>query len=307
VRTGANFKNNFGNGPRATPTVHDGAVYALGANGDLVAVQAADGAELWRHDLGEKYGAEPPRWGVSTSPLVEGDLLVVDVGGSGSVVAFDRKSGAEVWASQSEKAGYSAPLAIDAAGARQLLVFAGRALVSLNPANGERYWKLEWITSYDVNASTPIFLPPDRVFISTGYDKGAAMLKLVENGDGVRVEELWSNREMRNKFSSSVLWDGHLYGFDEATLKCLDPQTGSTLWRERGLGHGSLMIADGHLIVLSDKGKLVLAEATPKGYNEKATAQVFEGKTWTVPTLAGGRLYLRNEEELVALDVSGRR
>ena len=306
VRTGASFKDSYGNGPRATPTLDGGVVYALNASGDLVAVRAADGGVMWKLDLRKSFGAKVPHWGLSGSPLIEGDLLIVNAGGDAgrSVLALDKKTGKLRWSARDDKAGYAAPIAMTVAGVRQVLVFVGDKIVSLNPADGTTYWELGWKTDWGVNATTPILLEGDRVFLSTGYDKGAIMLKLRKEGDGVVAEELWRSREMRNKFSSSVLYGGMLYGFDEGTLKCVDPDKGTTLWRQRGLGHGSLFAVDGKLIVLSDRGKLVLADATPEGYIELGAVQAFKTKTWTVPTLAGGRLYIRDEKEIVAFDVS---
>jgi outer membrane protein assembly factor BamB len=306
VRTGSNFKNSYGNGPRATPTLDGGVVYAMSSSGDLFAVRASDGEVVWKLDLRERYGAKPPRWGLSGSPLVEGDLLIVNPGGADgrSILALDKKTGELRWSVRDDKAGYAAPVAMTLAGVRQVLVFVGDKVVSLDPADGRTLWELGWKTDWGVNASTPILLKGDRVFLSTGYDRGAVMLKVSKSDQNVVAEELWRNREMRNKFSSSVLYEGMLYGFDEATLKCVDPEDGTTHWGERGLGHGSLFAVDGKLIVLSDKGKLVMATATSEKYEELAAAEVFETKTWTVPTLAGGRLYLRDEKEIVAFDVS---
>jgi len=306
VRTGASFKDSYGNGPRATPTLDNDVLYALGSSGDLVAVNAKDGAIVWKNNLRESFGAKAPRWGLSGSPLIEGDLLIVNTGGDNgrSILAFDRKTGKLRWSARDEPAGYAAPIAMTLAGVRQILVFVGDKLVSLDPADGSTHWELGWKTDWGINASTPILLEGDRVFLSTGYERGAIMLGVRKQDDGLVAEELWRNREMRNKFSSSVLYGGMLYGFDEGTLKCVDPEDGTTRWRQRGLGHGSLLAADGMLIALSDRGKLVLADATPEGYVELGAIEAFKTKTWTVPTLAGGRLYLRDEKEIVALDVS---
>jgi outer membrane protein assembly factor BamB len=231
----------------------------------------------------------------------------MDVGGKAgsSIVAFEKKTGSEVWRSQNDTAGYSAPVAMTVAGRRQVVFFTGTTLVSLSPEDGALLWKQDWKTSYDVNASTPIFIPPDRVFVSSGYDVGAAVYRVETDGKQVRIEQVWQNREMKNKFSSSVLHEGHLYGFDEKTFKCIDAATGETKWQSRGLGHGSLIFADGHLFVLGDEGTLALVEATSEAYREKGRVQIFDDKTWTVPTLSGGKLYLRDEKQLVALDVSG--
>ena len=302
VRVGGKFKEMFGDGPRSTPTVDAERVYVLGARGMLYALGSSDGKEIWKRDLGEEFGAPIPKWGFSTSPLVEGERLLVNVGGAGgsSIVAFDKSDGKELWRSQEDKAGYSTPIAITIGERRQVVFFTGNNLVAVSPEDGRLLWKQPWKTSYDVNAATPVFVPPDRIFVSSGYDVGGAVYRV---GAG-EVVEVWRNREMKNKFSSSVLHQGQLYGFDEKTFKCVDAANGETRWESRGLGHGSLLYADGHLIVLGDKGTLILVEATPEGYREKARFQVFKGKTWTMPTLSGGRLYVRDEKQLVALDLS---
>lgn len=301
--TDVNFTDMHGSGPRSTPTVDGEVVYVLSAKGKLHALAAKDGTPIWMRDLVKEFGANAPRWGYSSSPLIEGKLLLLDVGGSGgsSIVAFDKQSGKTVWRSQSDQAGYSTPIAVTIEERRQVVFFTGTKVVALSPDDGSLLWKQPWKTSYDVNAASPVFIPPDRIFISSGYDVGAAVYRVTTSG----VEQVWRNREMKNKFSSSVLYEGHLYGFDETTLKCIDAASGEMRWRARGFGHGSLVYADGRLIVLGDEGTLALVQATAEEFREGARARIFAGKTWTVPTLAGGKLYLRDEKEIVALDVSG--
>ena len=303
---GDKWKDMMGSGPRSTPTVADGVVYVLGAHGVLAAIDTGTGKELWRQELSETLGSRPPTWGVSTSPLVEGDLLILDAGGrSGhSIVALERRTGKLAWHTESDKAGYATPLPLTVGGSRQVVMFTGTQVVSIDPADGRVLWKRPWKTSYDVNAATPVFIAPNRLFVASGYSTGGAMFELEVNGANTHVTKLWTSPKMRNQFSSSVYYEGHIYGFDNATLKCLDARTGEEKWAVReGFGHGSLTLADGHLYVLGDRGKLALVEATPEGYREKGASQALKGKCWTVPTLAGGHLYLRNEKQLVALDV----
>lgn len=299
------YTSDMGNGPRSTPTVDAGTVYALSANGKLVALNAANGKKVWEKDLADEFDARLPGWGASTSPLVEGNLLLVDVGGSGgkSLVAFDKKTGKTVWTSQNDKAGYSAPIAITVGGVRQVIFFTATSVVSVAPATGKAFWRIPWRTDWDVNAAAPIFVAPDKLFISSGYGVGAALYKLKGGG---QPEEIWKSRGMKNQFSSSVLHNGTIYGFDDTTFKAIDAATGKDLWRQRGLGHGSLILADGHLAVLSERGKLVLVEATPAAYKEKGSVEILSGKCWTAPTLANGKLYVRNEEEMKALDWTGK-
>ena len=303
------YQSDMGNGPRSTPTVDGDLVYVLSANGKLAALGAKDGRKVWERDLRKELGARVPGWGVSTSPLVEGNLLLVDVGGSSgkSLAAFDKKTGKVVWTSQSDSAGYSAPIAVTVGGVRQVIFFTGTSVVSVSPKDGRLFWRVPWRTDWDVNAATPIFVAPDKVFISSGYGVGAALFQIKAAGGKAEVDEVWRSRGMKNQFSSSVLHNGTIYGFDDSTFKAIDAATGKEHWKQRGFSHGSLIAADGHLVVLSERGcDLALVEATPQDYREKGRTEVLSGKCWTAPTVANGRLYLRNEEELVALDWTGR-
>jgi hypothetical protein len=194
---------------------------------------------------------------------------------------------------------------VDIQGVRQVLFFTGSSLVSVTPVDGKVLWSVPWKTSYDINAAMPVLVAPDKVFISSGYDTGAAVYQIKKSGSTWSTEEVWKSSVMKNHYNSSILYEGHLYGFDDSTLKCINALTGEESWKQRGFAKGSLLLADGHLLVLSEEGLLALVEATPSAYKEKARAQILEGKTWTMPSLAGGKLYLRNQKEMVALDITG--
>jgi outer membrane protein assembly factor BamB len=262
-RSDSNFVNDQGNGPRSTPTIDDGMVYTFGAHGTLYALNADTGAKVWQHDPKELGGKEPI-WGVSSSALVEGDLLILPVGGgeNNAVIAFNKKTGAIVWKSQTDEPGYSSPVAANINGVRQILVFSGTQLFSLSPTDGKLFWKYPWKTNWFVNAAVPIFIPEDKVFISTAYDRGGALLRIAGSKANQTVEEVWLTKGMKNHFNSSVYYKGYLYGFDNAQLKCMDVANGETKWTKGGFGKGSLMLADGQLIVLSERGLLLLVEAT---------------------------------------------
>lgn len=297
-----------GDGPRSTPTVDGDRVYALSAYGRLVALDALNGKELWSHDFTKAFSSNMPRHGFSTSPIIEGELLLVETGGESgkALLACDKRSGKIVWSSEDDAIGYSSPITESILGKRQTVFFTGRGLVSVSPKNGEIYWRYDWPTRFNVNAATPIFIPPDKIFISSGYDMGAAVVQIMETDGGLTATEIWTSREMKNHFSSSVLHGGYLYGFDNAFLKCIDAATGEEQWVKRGFGKGTLIYADGNLIILGEEGNLALAKATPTQYQEIARTQIFDGRCWTVPTLSGGKLYLRNTEELICLDWSKR-
>jgi outer membrane protein assembly factor BamB len=216
-------------------------------------------------------------------------------------VAFDKKSGEERWTTGEGAAGYSSGFAVNIDGVRQL-VFARTAtseIVALLP-DGKVHWRYEWKAG---PIAMPVLVLPNRIFVSSGQDIGASLLQ-IDTRDGVPVvSEAWASRSMKNHFGSSVLVGDHIYGFDNATLRCLSAATGERVWARRGFGKGTLVAADGMLYVLSDSGVLALIEATPEEYREKARFQAMTGKAWTAPALAHGRLYVRDQDELSCLDI----
>lgn len=304
-RTGAKFEEwQGGNGPRSQPTVDGDRVYVLGAEGWLYALDVVNGKMIWSVDLVDGLGGRFPRFGFSNSALVEGDLLFLEAATrKGTFLALRRTDGEVAWASQNDVASYSSPIAVDLAGARQVVYFSGDAAVGLSPVDGSLYWRYPWKTSYDLNIATPIFVPPDQIFISSGYDHGAALLRIEAGGDGMAATRVWENRRMKNHFGTSVLVGDYIYGFDNAILKCIEARTGKEQWKHRGYGKGALVYADGHLILLSDNGRLALARATPEGFKERAGAQVLAGRSWTAPTLANGRVFVRDMRKIVCLDL----
>ena len=305
-KTGAKFhERQGGNGPRAQPTVDENRVFVLGATGVLYALDARDGKKLWQVNLRDELGSRIPRFGFSTSPLVENGLLLLETGARrGTFLALDKTTGEIKWASQNDIVSYSSPIATTLAGTRQVVFVSGEAAVGLSPTDGALYWRFPWETQYDLNIATPIVVPPNRIFISSGYDHGAALLQIEQRGEGLNVTKVWESRVMKNHFSTSILLGDYLYGFDNSNLKCIHASTGEQQWRQRGYGKGSLIYADGHLIILSDKGKLALAEASPEAFREKANAQVLSGTCWTAPTLANGKLFIRDMHKIACLNIS---
>jgi outer membrane protein assembly factor BamB len=304
VPIGDKLVDPMGNGPRGTPTVDGETIYTLGSMGRLLALKAADGGKVWEVDLTQAFGAKRPTWGFSGSPLVDGDLLILEVGGTEKrgIVAFEKATGKVRWASQEGDAAYSTPVRMTIGGVKQYVTArrSGPEIVSLL-SDGTFHWKRPGPPSV---IASPLFIPPDRVYVSAGDDGGAVLFRVKTEGGKATTEELWHTRGMKNHFNSAVVVGEHIYGFDNATFKCIAVATGEPAWAQRGLGKGSLLAtADGLLIVLSDRGKLLLVEATPESYKELASFQALEGKAWTSPVLAHGKVYLRDEDELIALDL----
>jgi outer membrane protein assembly factor BamB len=308
---GAAFTHPYGDGPRSTPLVDGRFVFAIGTDGLLLAADARSGDPLWQHDLVREFDASLPSYGFATSPLLTGGKLVVEAGGAAaSFIAFDRTTGRVAWQAGGDRPAYSSPIAITIDGATQVVFWSAHGLHALSADRGTALWNYPWeslcpVTGDPLNTATPIFMPPDRIFLSSG--SGAAAIRIVLSGNAPRysVETVWTSGAMRSDVNTSLLFDGHIYGFDRGTLKSLDAGTGEVRWKARGFERGSLIAADGTLIVLGEGGNLALVDATPDAFVQRAAAQVMAGRNWTSPSLAGHRLYLRNHEELVCIDLRG--
>lgn len=292
----------FEGGPTSTPTIEGDRVYILGRWGDAFCLEAATGKVLWSTNVHKEAGVRTPGWGYAGSPLVHGELLVLNVGEAG--LALEKSTGKVRWKSADKDSGYSTPLPVKRGDAWLALLGSGASYLAVDLATGREAWRVKWVTQYGCNAADPV-VDGDRAFISTGYGRGGALLKL-KDGD---PDVAWQNKVMRNQMNSSVLIGGHLYGLDGDTgrgaeLKCVEFATGGEKWSVAGLGAGSLMAADGRLIVLSEKGELLVAPVSEERFRPSARAQVLKGKCWTVPVLANGRILVRSAEgEVVCLDV----
>lgn len=307
VRLDRRFTNTWGNGPRMTPTVEDGRVFVISARARMFALDARSGAVLWQRHLIDDLGGIQPELGYSCSPLLVDGKLIVVTGGyqKNAVVALEPASGEVIWRGHDDHPGYSSPIFLQAAGTPQLILFTGTQIAALSPQDGRGLWSYRWRTSSYENVSTPVVVSGERIFFSSPHPEqfGSAVLQLKNGSDGLTVEPVWRNNTLKNHFSTSIAHGDYLYGTDRAILKCVDARTGQDLWQQRGFGEGTLIYADGHLIVLGTQGRLGLVHATPSGYREVGSASVLSGKCYTVPSLANGRLYLRNQRELVCLDL----
>jgi len=292
----------FEGGTTGTPTIAGDRVFTLSRWGDVFCFEAANGKIVWLKNVQKETSAPIPDWGFTGAPLVQENLLVLNVGDAG--LALDKTTGAIAWKSANKPAGYSTPLPIQRDGKWLALFGNGTSYVAVNPRDGKEAWRARWVTEYGVNASDPI-VDGDRMFISTGYGKGAGLFKL---GAGT-PETLWTNKKLRTQLNAAVIYQAHLYGVDgdttqKAALKCLDFATGEEKWAQPGFGSGGVIIADGKLIAFSGTGELSVAPATPTGFNPTARAQVLGGKCWTAPVLANGFIYCRNGRgDVVVVDV----
>jgi outer membrane protein assembly factor BamB len=307
----ATFRESMGgDGPRATPVWADGRVYALGGLGELRCLEGATGALVWRTNILEDSGATNLQWGMSAAPLVVDDTIVVLPGGpkGQSVVAYDRRTGKRAWSALNDQQAYSSPMLATLAGVRQILVFSASRVMGLTPDRGDVLWEYPWKTGYDVNAGQPIVIGDNRVFVSSGYGAGAAVVELTRSGEGgFQVREVWRNIRMKNQFTSSVLHEGFIYGLDESILACLDAATGELKWKGGRYGYGQVLLASGHLIVLGEEGDLVLVRAAPDRHQELARFPALEGKTWNHPAMSDGILLVRNINEMAAFDLRNNR
>jgi len=295
-------------GTRATPTLDGNRVYSISRDEQLFCLDAETGGELWSQDLRKTVGGRPPYWGYACSPVVLGRMLILQVGAKdGAVAALDKTDGKLIWKSGEGIGSYSTPTVYEADGKTRLAVFLGDGVVALDAETGEQLWKFPVKAKWNLTITDPIVVD-DKVFVSAGYGAGAVLLQVTDG----EPKPVWQTVEFSNHYTTSILWKGHLYGIDgdverKPFLKCYEFATGVEKWSHKGLGKGSLMLADGKLIIMGETGELVVAEASPDGYKELARAKVLTGRCWTMPVLAGGRIYCRSHEgDLVCLDVSRR-
>ena len=294
-----------GPGPRATPTWYDGRLYALGAAGRLWCLEADTGEVVWERDILRDSQATNLSWAMSGAPLIVDGQVVVQPGGSAgwSVVAYDRETGDVVWHALDDVQAYTSPMLITLAGQRQIVTVTATRAVGLD-LEGTLLWEYPWKISMVPNIAQPLLVGPDRLFLSASYGRGAAVIELTGAQPPFQAVTVWSNNRMKNKFSSSVLHGGYIYGLDESILACMDAATGELKWKGGRYGYGQLLLAGDHLIVLTERGELALVRATPDGHEEVARSGAIEGKTWNVPALADGRLLVRNAREMAGFDLS---
>jgi outer membrane protein assembly factor BamB len=309
VANGGAFNERRGDGPRGVPTVEGDRLWAYSADGTLSCLDTKSGKRVWSYNAVQKYGGSVPNWGISESPLVDGEHLIVVTGGRGaSVVALNKRTGEPVWRSQSDPAAYSSAILAEVGAVRQVLTFTANGAMGLRADNGELLWRYDQVANRTANIATPIF-HNGHAFFSSDYGTGCALLRLQPQGGSVRSTEVYFNREMRNHYSSSVLVGDHLYGFSSAILTAMKFLTGEVAWRDRSVGKGSVIYAEGHLYALGEDGTVGLVEATPAVYREKSRFTIAKGSLpmWAPPVIANGRLYLRDQDRLFRYDIRAAR
>jgi outer membrane protein assembly factor BamB len=305
----AEFKESMGgDGPRATPAWDSGRLYVLGAQGDFRCLDARTGKLIWSKNILKDNGARNLEWGMAASPLIVDDKVIVLPGGRGgnSVVAYNKLNGSAVWKSLDDQAAYSSPMLVTLAGKRQVLIMTGARTVGVDPRDGSLLWSYGWQTYQGISAAQPIVIDDHRVFISAGYGKGSALLEVNDTSAGLAVRAVWENNSMKNKFNSSVLEGGFIYGLDEGILTCIDVASGERRWKGGRYGYGQVMLASGHLIITTEDGDVALVRATPEKHEEIARFHAVEGRTWNCPAISDGLLLVRNQTEMACFDISVR-
>jgi outer membrane protein assembly factor BamB len=303
--TGTRFSNDRGDGPRGTPTIDGGQLYAYGASGDLAALDAATGKVAWKINVLEKFSGSNITWGLSESPLVLRDRIIINAGGrNASIVAVSRKDGSVLWRSGRDQAGYSSGILHDFEGTPQAIFFSASHGIAVDARDGRQLWTYGRASNDTANVATPI-ARGNRVFFSSGYGTGAGLVELSASGKDISAREVYFTRDMRNHHASSVLIGDHLYGFSDAILTAMKFDTGQIAWRDRSVGKGSVIFVDDRLYLFSENGVVGLAEANPTAYREHGRFEIRTGSlpTWSHPVVANGKLYLRDQDTVYAYNV----
>ena len=293
-------------GPISTPTLHEGVVYGLGPHGDLFAVRLADGGKIWSKNVVEDLGGSAPFYGFATPPVVSGDVLIVQTGGTGGLGAvrgLDRHSGKTLWSSGDDGVGYQSPLLKNFDADHGVLAATSHHLLGLVPETGEVLFDYQHYDGRSQGWSQPIPMGDHRVLLN--YWNDAALIEFIKEGEAYKVQEVWRTLGFKSNYAIPVYHEGYLYGFSNRILTCVNSQDGTVVWRSREPGGRGLILVDGHLVIAANHGALVVAEASPQGYREKARLHRFEQESYTAPSFAMGRIFFRNLTEIASLQVVG--
>ncbi len=295
-----------GAGPRATPVYHEGLIYSLGANGDLYCLFANTGRPKWFKNILSDNDTKNIHWAMAGSPLILDEKVIVTPGGANgkSIVAYNRLTGEPIWRSLNDRAAYTSPIVANLAGRKQIVWISAERAVGIAIEDGRLLWEYSFPAMMDMNCSQPVIVDDSSVLLSSAQGPGAALLEITKDGDGFAAREVWKNNRMKNKFNSSVLYQGFVYGLDESILACMDAKTGELKWKGGRYGYGQLLLAGGYLVVTTEQGDLVLVRATPEGHQELARFPAVEGRTWNIPAIDNGLLLVRNATEMACFRIS---
>jgi outer membrane protein assembly factor BamB len=298
------YRNDRGDGPRGTPTVDGDRLYAMTGDGVVVCLNTDTGKPVWTQNVAETYGGSIPNWGYSESPLIDGNRLIVMPGGRGaSLVSLDKLTGKLQWKTGSDSAGYSSAIVANVDGTRQVLALSGNSAMGVMEDNGELLWRYTKVSNRTANIATPIY-HDGNVFVSTDYGTGCALLKLGPK----TMSEVYFNSEMKNHYSSSVLVGDMLYGFSSSILTAMNFKTGAVAWKNRSVGKGSVIYADKRIYALGENGGVGLIDPSPEAYKQISAFDIQKGSlpTWSPPVIADGKLYLRDQDNLMCFDIKAK-
>jgi outer membrane protein assembly factor BamB len=305
----ASFEHATGSGPRATPTIDSGAVYSFGATGELVCVDATTGEKRWQVNVLEDSEATCVTWGMTSSPLIHDGKVIVNAGVNPAknvgraLVAYSVKDGSRVWASGDQQAGYSSPMLTTLAGRQQILLFDGGGLAGFDPKDGSELWRYPWKTFQDMNISQPLVVDANRVLISSETSNGCVLLRIIQAEGKLVPEVVWENRSLSAKWANPIRRGSAIFGLSDGMLVCLDVESGKRRWRGRAYGNGQLLGMGNSLLILSEQGDVVLVSADSDKFREMGRLKVFSDRTWNTPALAGRQLFMRNDVEMVCLEL----
>lgn len=297
-----------GPGPRATPTIHDSKVYALGATGILNCLDALTGKPLWRREILKDANAKNIDWAMAGSPLVVDDAVIVNPGGKDDwgLVAYHRLTGEKLWSGGSDQASYTAPKRATLLGTQQVLIVDGFGLKGHALSDGKQLWQLEWSNNPKVNAAEPAVIDEQTLLLGSGYDRGGALVKLAREGEKWSVSTAWTVKQFRLKFNAPVVHNGYAYGLDERVMVCLDLKDGKVKWRNGRYGYGQLLLVGDEIVVLSEEGSVAIVKASPERHEEVLKFPAITGKTWNHPVVCRDLLLVRNGEEAACFRLSRR-
>ncbi|HEV3136612.1 MAG TPA: PQQ-binding-like beta-propeller repeat protein [Pirellulales bacterium] len=294
-----------GIGPRATPTIHEGKVYAMGALGHLHCLDGATGNVIWMQRVIEEK--DVPQWGKSGSPLVYENKVIASAGGpdSKALVAYDKQSGHILWSAGIDASSYSSPTIFNLAGQPQIVIVNARVVTSHDPSDGHILWKNAWPDSQTAspNVAQPISVGQDRILLTKGYGIGSALWQIERGAEGWSVNQIWRNKNLKTKFTNAVIRDGFAFGLDEGILSCIEIASGKRKWKEGRYDHGQVLLVGELLLVQSEKGDVALVEATPDAYRELTRFSAVSGQSWNCPALSGRKLLVRSEEEAACYEL----